>query len=267
MQFSQEERRRYARHLVLPQVGPEGQARLRQAQVLCVGAGGLGSPVALYLSAAGVGRIGVVDFDPVELSNLQRQILHGTDTLGQPKVVSARQSITRLNPLVQVDTHAVRLTRENALEILRPYDLVVDCTDNFAGRYLINDASVALRKPHLYGAVRQFEGQATVFAPHRGGPCYRCLFPEPPPPEAAPNCAEAGVLGVLPGIIGCLQATEALKLILGQGELLIGRLLLLDALAMKFREIKVRPDPACPACGKALPFTDLVDYGTVCQKR
>jgi adenylyltransferase/sulfurtransferase len=264
MDLSKEEMLRYARHLMLPEVGYAGQKRIRDTAVLCVGAGGLGSPAMMYLAAAGIGNIGVVDFDPVELSNLQRQILHGVSDLGRPKVDSARDTILRLNPHVRVATHAVRLTRENAMEILAAYDIVIDCTDNFPTRYLTNDACVLLRKPNIYGSISRFEGQASVFAPHLGGPCYRCLFPQPPPPGTVPSCAEAGVLGVLPGIIGCIQAMETLKLALGHGELLLNRLLLLDALAMKFREIKVRRDPACPICGPRPTITRLVDYEDFC---
>lgn len=264
MDLSQDELRRYARHLILPEVGLEGQKKIRAASVLCIGAGGLGSPIAMYLAAAGVGRLGLVDFDAVEFSNLQRQLLHGTGDVGRPKTVSARETLEQLNPGVEVVTHETRLTSRNALDIIRPYDVVVDGTDNFPTRYLTNDACVLLRKPNVYGSIFRFEGQASVFAPHLGGPCYRCLFPEPPPPGAVPSCAEGGVLGVLPGIIGVIQATEILKLILGAGVTLLNRLLLFDALAMKFREVKVRRDPACPLCGERPTITGLIDYEQLC---
>ena len=264
MELSQDELNRYARHLILPEVGLDGQQKLRAASALCVGAGGLGSPVALYLAAAGVGRLGVADFDVVELSNLQRQVLHGTGDVGRPKTESAAAAIHRLNPAVEVVRHPDRLTRDNALEILKDYDVVVDGTDNFPTRYLTNDACVLLRKPLVYGSIFRFEGQASVFAPHLGGPCYRCLFPEPPPPGTVPSCAEGGVLGVLPGVIGTIQATEALKLILGCGRSLLGRLLLFDALDMGFREIKLRRDPECPLCGERPTITQLVDYHESC---
>jgi adenylyltransferase/sulfurtransferase len=264
MGLSNDEIRRYARHLILPQVGLAGQQKIRAASVLCVGVGGLGSPIAMYLAAAGVGRLGLVDFDQVEESNLQRQILHGDPDLGRPKTASARATLEALNPHVQVETHDLRLTRDNALDLIARYDIVVDGTDNFPTRYLTNDACVILRKPNVYGSIFRFEGQVSVFAPHLGGPCYRCLYPEPPPPGSAPTCAEGGVLGVLPGVVGCLQATEILKLILGQGEPLLGRLLLYDALAMRFRELKVRRDPACPRCGERPTLTGLVDYEDFC---
>jgi adenylyltransferase/sulfurtransferase len=259
-----EELRRYSRHLLLPEVGVEGQTRLRAASVLCVGAGGLGSPVLLYLAAAGVGRIGIVDFDQVDVSNLQRQVLHGTPDVGRLKTESARAAIQRLNPNVEVVIFSEKLTRQNTLEILKPFDVVVDGTDNFVSRYLVNDACVMLGKPNVYGAVFRFEGQASLFAPSKGGPCYRCLFPDPPPPGAAPSCAEAGVLGMLPGIIGCLQATEVLKWILGQGESLAGRLLVFDALRMSFKELKIRRDPHCPVCGAHPTITKLVEIAPVC---
>jgi adenylyltransferase/sulfurtransferase len=264
MELSNQEIHRYARHLSLPEVGRAGQRKLRAASVLCVGAGGLGSPVALYLAAAGVGRLGIVDGDTIELSNLQRQILHATADIGQAKVTSAAASLRRLNPEVEICQHETRLTRANALDLLRPYDLVVDGSDNFPTRYLTNDACVLLKKTNVYGSVSRFEGQASVFAPHLGGPCYRCLFPEPPPPGSVPNCAEGGVLGVLPGVIGTLQATEALKLILGIGTSLQGRLLLYDALKLTFREIKLRRDPRCPLCGEAPTIRELPDYETFC---
>jgi sulfur-carrier protein adenylyltransferase/sulfurtransferase len=255
---------RYARHLMLPEVGPEGQRKIGAASVLCVGAGGLGSPVALYLAAAGIGRIGLVDFDAVDLSNLQRQLLHGTADIGRPKTDSAKEALQRLNPHVQVVLHQTRLTSQNALEILRPYDFVVDGTDNFPTRYLNNDACVLLRKPNFYGSVFRFEGQASLFAPHLGGPCYRCLYPEPPPPGAVPSCAEGGVLGVLPGIIGLIQATEVIKLAVGIGTSLLNRLLLYDALEMKFRELKLRRDPQCPLCGEHPTVSKLIDYEHFC---
>ena len=265
MDLTAEQRRRYARQLILPEVGAEGQKKICAARVLILGAGGLGSPVAIYLAAAGVGTLGVVDFDTVDLSNLHRQPLHGTPDLGRPKVESARETLLWLNPETQVVSHPERFQAANAREIISHYDLVVDCTDNFPARYLANDACVMLRKPNVYGAILRFEGQASVFAPHLGGPCYRCLFPDPPPPDAEPNCAEAGVMGVLPGLVGCLQAIEALKLILGRGETLLGRLLLVDAWRMRFREIKVRRDPRCPVCGEAPIIKELMDYQPTCN--
>jgi adenylyltransferase/sulfurtransferase len=224
----------------------------------------LGSPVALYLAAAGIGRLGILDFDTVDVSNLQRQIIHGADDVGRPKTESAKRSINRINPNVEVEIHDARITSQNALEILRPYDVIVDGTDNFPSRYLVNDACVILGKPNVYGSIFRFEGQASLFAPHLGGPCYRCLYPEPPPPGMVPSCAEGGVLGVLPGIIGLIQATEALKLALGQGTSLVGRLLLVNALDMKFRELKLRRDPQCPICGEHPTITKLIDYETFC---
>lgn len=265
MQTGNLEIRRYARHLALPEVGYAGQSKLRAASVLVIGAGGLGSPAALYLAAAGVGRLGIVDHDAVELSNLQRQILHGTPDVGQPKAASAARALGRLNPDIQVIPHAARVMADNALDVIRPYDLVLDGTDNFSTRYLVNDACVLLRKPNLYGAIYRFEGQASVFAPHLGGPCYRCLYPDPPPPGAAPNCAEAGVLGVLPGLIGVVQATEAVKLLLGLGAPLLGRLLLFDALELRFREIKVRRDPRCAICGEHPTLTTLMNQPQTCS--
>lgn len=259
-----EQSRRYSRHLILPEIGAEGQRKLRAASALCVGAGGLGSPLCLYLAAAGLGKLGLVDFDTVEIANLQRQILHGTDDAGRPKTRSALRSVRRLNPEVDMVLHETRLTRANALEILRDYDVVVDGTDNFPTRYLVNDACVLLRKPNVYGSVSRFEGQASLFAPHLGGPCYRCLYPEPPPPGAVPSCAEGGVLGVLPGVIGLIQATEVLKLILGIGVSLLNRLLLYDALQMRFRELKLRRDPRCPLCGENPSITQLMDYEAFC---
>jgi adenylyltransferase/sulfurtransferase len=255
---------RYARHLTLPEVGMAGQQRLRSTSVLCVGTGGLGSPVLLYLAAAGIGRLGVVDFDAVDRSNLQRQILHRTPDVGRAKTESAREALNALNPEVEVLVHPTRLTRDNAFALLGPYDVVVDGTDNFPTRYLTNDACVLLRKPNIYGSIHRFEGQASVFAPHLGGPCYRCLYPEPPRPGVVPSCAESGVLGVLPGLVGLVQATETLKLALGLGRSLIGRLLLVDALEMRFKEIKLRRDPQCPVCGEAPSITRLVDYEQFC---
>lgn len=264
MALSNDEIRRYSRHLILPEVGLAGQTKIRSASVLCIGAGGLGSPIAMYLAAAGIGKLGLVDFDAVDFSNLQRQILHGTDDVGRPKAQSAKERLQSINPDVEIALHEIRLTAANALEILRPYDIVVDGTDNFPTRYLTNDACVLLKKPNVYGSIFRFEGQASVFAPHRGGPCYRCLYPEPPPPGLVPSCAEGGVLGVLPGIIGCIQATEILKLVLGKGTPLIGRLLLFNALDMQFRELKLRRDPQCPVCGEQPTITELIDYEQFC---
>lgn len=263
-ELSNEEIRRYSRHLILPEVGMAGQKRIRNTSVLCIGAGGLGSPIAMYLAAAGIGRLGIVDFDVVDHSNLQRQLLHADADVGRPKAESARESIRALNPNVEVDLHLTRLTSENALQIISGYDIVVDGTDNFPTRYLTNDACVLLKKPNVYGSIFRFEGQASVFAPHLGGPCYRCLYPEPPPPGMVPSCAEGGVLGVLPGIVGCIQATEILKLALGKGTPLIGRLLLFDSLEMKFRELKLRRDPRCPICGEHPTITQLIDYEQFC---
>ena len=240
---------RYSRHLLIPEVGEVGQAKLLASKMLLIGAGGLGSPAALYLAAAGVGRIGIVDDDAVDESNLQRQVLHSTDRVGRPKTESARETIQGLNPDVQVDEYRLRLGRDNALDLIAKYDLLVDGSDNFGTRYLINDACALLGKPNVHGSIFRFDGQATTFVPGGGRPCYRCLFPEPPPPELAPNCQEAGVLGALPGIIGVIQAIEALKIVLGKGELLVGRLMLYDALSQTFREVKYARDPACPACG------------------
>ena len=262
-QLTREEILRYSRHLIMPEVGLKGQERLKDAKVLCVGTGGLGSPLAMYLAAAGVGTIGLVDFDVVDKSNLQRQILHGTGDVGKRKVESARETLADVNPNVNVVLHEERLTSENALGILEPYDVVADGTDNFPTRYLVNDACVMLGKPNAYGSIFRFEGQASVFA-HRDGPCYRCLYPEPPPPGMVPSCAEGGVLGILPGIIGVIQATEVVKLALGIGEPLVGRLLLYDALEMQFREMKIRRDPACPVCGENPSVTELIDYDQFC---
>jgi adenylyltransferase/sulfurtransferase len=257
-----EELRRYGRHIVLPDVGREGQRRLKAGRVLLVGAGGLGSPAALYLAAAGVGTLGLIDFDVVDLSNLQRQVLHGTSDVGRSKLDSARDRIQDLNPNVAVDTYEMRLTSANALDILGDYDVIVDGTDNFPTRYLTNDACVLLGKPNVYGSIFRFEGQASVFATDTG-PCYRCLYPEPPPPGLVPSCAEGGVLGVLPGIVGTIQATEALKLLLGVGDPLVGRLLLIDALATRFRTVRLERDPACPACGTG-EIQELIDYDQFC---
>ena len=264
MQLNNDEIRRYSRHLILPEVGLAGQKKICAASVLCIGAGGLGSPIAMYLAAAGIGKIGIVDFDTVDFSNLQRQIIHGTADVGRPKSESARDTINRINPNVEVVLHNTRITSENALEILAPYDIVVDGTDNFPTRYLTNDACVLLKKPNVYGSIFRFDGQASVFAPHLGGPCYRCLYPEPPPPGMVPSCAEGGVLGVLPGIVGTIQATEILKLALGKGSSLVGRLLLFSALDMKFREVKLRRDPACPMCGENPTIKELIDYNVFC---
>src|SRR5579884_3391497 len=253
---------RYSRHLIMPEVGMAGQKRLKASSVLLVGAGGLGSPLALYLAAAGVGRLGLIDFDVVDFSNLQRQVLHGTRDVGRPKLHSARDRIHDINPEVRVDLYEAHLTSANAFDILRPYDLVIDGTDNFPTRYLVNDACVLLNKPNVYGSIFRFDGQASVFYP-RKGPCYRCLYPEPPPPGEVPSCAEGGVLGILPGLIGCIQATEAVKLLLGQGSPLVGRLLLYAALQMSFREFRVRRNPKCPVCGDEPTVTKLIDYEQV----
>jgi len=258
-----EELERYSRHLLIPEVGLHGQERLKGGRALLVGAGGLGSPVALYLAAAGVGRLGLVDFDRVDATNLHRQILHGTPDVGRPKLESARDRISAVNPRVLVSLHPARLTSENALDILRDYDVVIDGTDNFPTRYLVNDACVLLGKPNVYGSVFRFEGQVSVFDAARGA-CYRCLYPEPPPPGAAPSCAEGGVLGVLPGIIGTIQANEAIKLLLGIGSPLVNRLLLLDALEMRFREVRFRKDPRCPVCGPEPTVRALIDYEDFC---
>src|SRR5687767_11522030 len=264
MQLTNDEVRRYSRHLILPEVGMAGQKKICSASVLCIGAGGLGSPIAMYLAAAGIGKIGIVDFDSVDFSNLQRQIIHATADVGRPKTLSAKETINGINPGTQVVIHNTRITSENALEIIGQYDIVVDGTDNFPTRYLTNDACVLLRKANVYGSIFRFEGQASVFAPHLGGPCYRCLYPEPPPPGMVPSCAEGGVLGVLPGIIGCIQAAEILKLALGRGTTLIGRLTLFNALDMKFREVKLRRDPACPICGENPTIKQLIDYEMFC---
>jgi len=265
-QLSNDEIGRYSRHLLLPEVGLEGQQKLKAAKVLCVGTGGLGSPLALYLAAAGVGTLGLVDFDTVDFTNLQRQVLFGTSDVGRPKIEAAAEHLRNLNPLIQIDSFETRLTSENALDLFKDYDIVVDGTDNFPTRYLVNDACVLLGKPNVYGSIFRFEGQITIFgAP--GGPCYRCLYPEPPPPGLVPSCAEGGVLGVLPGIVGTIQAAETLKLIIGKGDPLIGRLLLFDALGMKFRELKLRKNPDCPVCGGHPTVTKLIDYAEFCGIR
>jgi adenylyltransferase/sulfurtransferase len=261
--LSKEEIARYSRHLIMPEVTIEGQRRLKRSSVLLIGAGGLGSPAALYLAAAGVGRLGIVDFDVVDESNLQRQILHATSWVGRPKLDSAVARLEALNPYVRVETHAVALDRDNALAILEGYDVIVDGTDNFETRYLTNDACYFLKKPNVYGSIYRFEGQASVFWPDRG-PCYRCLYPEPPPPGLVPSCAEGGVLGILPGVVGGLQATEALKILLGIGEPLVGRLLLYDALAMRFEELTLRRAPDCPLCGESPTIRELQDYPAFC---
>jgi molybdopterin/thiamine biosynthesis adenylyltransferase/rhodanese-related sulfurtransferase len=264
--LSKEEVLRYSRHLIMPEVGMDGQLKLKQAKVLCIGTGGLGAPLGLYLAAAGVGRIGLVDFDTVDFTNLQRQVLFGTSDVGRPKIEAAAAHLRNLNPLIQIDSFETRLTSENALDLFKDYDIIVDGTDNFPTRYLVNDACVLLGKPNVYGSIFRFEGQITIFgAP--GGPCYRCLYPEPPPPGLVPSCAEGGVLGVLPGIVGTIQAAETLKLIIGKGDPLIGRLLLFDALGMKFRELKLRKSPECPICGEHPTVTKLIDYAEFCGIR
>jgi adenylyltransferase/sulfurtransferase len=264
--LSNEEILRYSRHLIMPEVGMEGQLKLKAAKVLLVGTGGLGAPLGHYLAAAGVGRLGLVDFDTVDFTNLQRQIMFGTSDVGRPKSVAATERLRSLNPDIHIETYDTHLTSDNALELLRDYDVIVDGTDNFPTRYLVNDASVLLGKPNVYGSIFRFEGQVSVFgAP--GGPCYRCVYPEPPPPGLVPSCAEGGVLGVLPGIVGCIQAMEAIKLILGVGDPLIGRLLLFDALGMKFRELKLRKNPDCPVCGTHPTVTKLIDYAEFCGIR
>jgi adenylyltransferase/sulfurtransferase len=261
----EEERARYARHLTLPEVGPEGQRRLKASRVLCIGAGGLGSPVMTYLAAAGVGEIGVVDDDRVDFSNLQRQILHGTSDVGRLKTESAASRLAEINPGVRVARHETRFTATNAAAIAAPYDLIIDGTDNFPTRYLSNDLAVLTNKPNVYGSIHRFEGQVSVFAPHLGGPCYRCLFPDPPAPGMIPSCAEGGVLGILPGIIGAMQANEAVKLLLGIGDPLVGRLVHFDALSFRFREIRLRRDPACAVCGESPTLTTLKDIEFTCD--
>jgi adenylyltransferase/sulfurtransferase len=264
--LSNDEVLRYSRHLIMPEVGMEGQQKLKAARVLCIGAGGLGSPLALYLGAAGVGTLGVVDFDVVDYTNLQRQIIHTTADVGRKKLDSAAEKLKAINPFLNIRTFETRLSSDNALELFREFDIIADGTDNFPTRYLVNDACVLTGKPNVYGSIFRFEGQASVFAA-REGPCYRCLYPEPPPPGLVPSCAEGGVLGILPGLVGVIQATETIKLILGKGEPLIGRLLLVDALGMSFRELKLRKHPDCPACGKSPTVTKLIDYQEFCGIR
>jgi adenylyltransferase/sulfurtransferase len=264
--LSKDEILRYSRHLIMPEVGMEGQLKLKQAKVLLIGAGGLGAPLGLYLAGAGVGRLGLVDFDVVDFTNLQRQVTFGTSDVGRPKIEAARERLTNLNPEIEIVPHETKLTSKNALDLFAEYDVVVDGTDNFPTRYLVNDACILQGKPNVYGSIFRFEGQATVFG-YRGGPCYRCLYPEPPPPGLVPSCAEGGVLGVLPGIVGAIQAMETIKLILGSGDLLVGRLLLFDALGMKFRELKLRKNPACPVCGEHRTITTLIDYYEFCGVR
>jgi molybdopterin/thiamine biosynthesis adenylyltransferase/rhodanese-related sulfurtransferase len=263
MSLSNDEIKRYSRHLIMPEVGVEGQEKLKKGSVLCIGAGGLGSPAALYLAAAGIGTIGIVDFDVVDYSNLQRQVIHGTPDVGRSKLASAKDRLHGLNPNITIETYETALSSKNALDLFRPYDVILDGTDNFPTRYLVNDACVLLGKPNAYGSIFRFEGQASVFA-IKTGPCYRCLYPEPPPPGLVPSCAEGGVLGVLPGIIGTIQATEAVKLIMGIGEPLIGRFLIYDALRMKFRELKLKKDLECPVCGTNPTVRELIDYEQFC---
>jgi molybdopterin/thiamine biosynthesis adenylyltransferase/rhodanese-related sulfurtransferase len=262
--FSNDEIARYSRHLIMPEVTLDGQKRIKAASVLCLGAGGLGSPIALYLAAAGIGRMGLIDYDIVDFSNLQRQILHGTDDVGRKKLNSAKDRIKAVNPNVQVDLHDTMFRSDNAMQLVQDYDIVIDGTDNFPTRYLSNDVCVLLKKPNIYGSIFRFDGQCTVFAPHLGGPCYRCMFPEPPPPGMVPSCAEGGVLGVLPGMIGVMQAIEAIKLIIGIGDSLIGRLVSFDALQMRFKEFKIRKDPNCPICGEHPTIHELIDYDQFC---
>ena len=263
LSLSNQEVERYSRHLIMPEVGMDGQLKLKAASVLCIGAGGLGSPVAMYLAAAGVGRLGLVDFDVVDYSNLQRQVIHGTPDVGRSKLESARDTLVAINPEVAIDLHETALSSSNAFDVLGDYDIVVDGTDNFPTRYLVNDACVLLRKPNVFGSIFRFEGQASVFATKQG-PCYRCLYPEPPPPGLVPSCAEGGVLGILPGVVGTIQATETVKLIIGVGEPLINRFMIYDALRMKFRELKLRRDPECPVCGDRPTVTQLIDYDQFC---
>ncbi len=264
MVLTNEQISRYSRHLILPEVGVVGQEKLREAKVLCIGSGGLGSPIILYLAAAGVGKLGIVDFDHVELSNLQRQIIHGEDWVGKSKNESAKSSVKALNSDIKITTYNERLTSQNAMEIIKDYDIVVDGTDNFSTRYLVNDATVLLKKPNVYGSIFRFEGQASVFFAEKG-PCYRCLYPAPPPPGMVPSCAEGGVLGILPGIIGLIQSTEIIKLILNKGDSLIGRLLLFQAMPMKFRELRLKKDPDCPVCSKNATIKELIDYDEFCS--
>jgi adenylyltransferase/sulfurtransferase len=262
--LSNDEIARYSRHLIMPEVGMDGQRKLKAAKVLLIGAGGLGSPLGMYLAAAGIGRLGLVDYDVVDYSNLQRQVMHGTKDVGRLKLDSAKDRLLDINPFVQIDTYETALRSDNALTIFADYDVIIDGTDNFPTRYLANDASVLLGKPNIYGSIFRFEGQASVFFPQAGGPCYRCLYPDPPPPGLVPSCAEGGVLGILPGIIGLIQAAEAVKLILGEGQTLVGRLLLFNALQMRFRELKLRRDPACPLCGEHPTIQELIDYDQFC---
>ena len=266
VKLSREEIQRYSRHLIMPEVGMEGQLKLKRARVLTIGTGGLGAPLGLYLAAAGVGHLGLVDFDVVDASNLQRQVTFTTADVGKPKSEAAKARLSALNPAIEIVSYETRLTSENALDMFRDYDIIVDGTDNFPTRFLVNDACVLLGKPNVYGSIFRFEGQATVFG-YPGGPCYRCLYPEPPPPGLVPSCAEGGVLGVLPGIVGSIQAMETIKLILGSGEPLVGRLLLFDALAMRFRELKLKKNPDCPLCGKNRTITKLIDYEEFCGIR
>jgi len=264
--LSNDEILRYSRHLIMPEVGMEGQQKLKAAKVLCIGAGGLGSPLSLYLTAAGVGTLGIVDFDVVDYTNLQRQIIHTTNDVGRKKLDSAAEKLKAINPFINLRTFETKLTSANALDLFREFDIIADGTDNFPTRYLVNDACVLTGKPNVYGSIFRFEGQASVFATEEG-PCYRCLYPEPPPPGLVPSCAEGGVLGILPGLVGVIQATETIKLILGQGDPLIGRLLLIDALGMKFRELKLRKNPDCPVCGKHPTVKELIDYNEFCGIR
>jgi sulfur-carrier protein adenylyltransferase/sulfurtransferase len=266
VKLSKEEVLRYSRHLIMPEVGLEGQLKLKRARVLLIGTGGLGAPLGLYLAAAGVGHLGLVDFDVVDFSNLQRQVTFSTDDIGKHKTEAAKARLSALNPTIEIETFETRLTSENALELFRDFDIIVDGTDNFPTRFLVNDACLLLGKPNVYGSIFRFEGQATVFG-YPGGPCYRCLYPEPPPPGLVPSCAEGGVLGVLPGIVGSIQAMETIKLILGTGEPLVGRLLLFDALGMRFRELKLRQNPSCPVCGEHRTITKLIDYEEFCGIR
>jgi len=264
--LSKDEILRYSRHLIMPEVGMEGQQKLKAARVLCIGTGGLGSPLALYLAAAGVGTLGLVDFDVVDFTNLQRQVIHFSSDVGRPKLESAKEKIAAINPYINVKTFETKLTSENALRIFADFDIIVDGTDNFPTRFLVNDACVFTGKPNVYGSIFRFEGQASIFGT-KDGPCYRCLYPEPPPPGLVPSCAEGGVLGILPGLVGLIQATEAIKLILGKGDPLIGRLLLVDALGMRFRELKLRKNPDCVVCGKHPTVTKLIDYEEFCGLR
>jgi len=264
--LSNQEILRYSRHLIMPEVGMEGQLKLKNAKVLLIGTGGLGAPLGLYLAAAGIGKLGLVDFDRVDFTNLQRQVTFGTRDVGKPKAAAARTRLSDLNPDIQVETFETKLTSENALELFRDFDIIVDGTDNFPTRYLVNDACVLLGKPNVYGSIFRFEGQVTIFGMSEG-PCYRCLYPEPPPPGLVPSCAEGGVLGVLPGIVGSIQAMETIKLVLGRGDHLVGRLVLFDALAMKFRELKLRKNPDCPMCGRSRTIHQLIDYYEFCGVR